>query len=184
MMNSAPQYCNLIILVDLLLLGVLGACNQFLRAAWFYSSTLLCFYAYFISIPFGPLAPGTLSTYTHTSTSTHIAKMPVKTARRCWIPMRTIGKLVAGGGSSVIQEVTPPPSFNPSFAPLFQPLYLSHQLSHPHHQTTSHYHRQNNHHNHRHHHHFTSNSSPTSPRNPQLSQFKITFHFIVSFSVS
>ena len=68
--------------------------------------------------------------------------------------------------------------------PIFQPLYLSHQLSHPHHQTTSHYHRQNNHHNHRHHHHFTSNSSPTSPRNHQLSQFKITFHFIVSFSVS
>ena len=76
---------------------------------------LLCFYAYFISTPFGPLALGPLSTSTHTSTSTHIAKMPVKTARRCWIPMHTIGKLVAGGSSSVIQEVTPPPSLNPSF---------------------------------------------------------------------
>ena len=32
--------------------------------------------------------------------------MPVKTTRRCWIPMFTIGKLVAGGGSSVIEVVT------------------------------------------------------------------------------
>ena len=119
-MNSAPQYCNLIILVDLLLLGVLGTCYQFLRAAWFYGSMLLCFYA---SMLISSLLPLALWPLVHslllipTSTSTHIAKMPVKTARHCWIPMHTIGKLVAGGGSRVIQEVTPPPSFNPSFNP-------------------------------------------------------------------
>ena len=45
------------------------------------------------------------------SSDCRVAKMPVKTARRCWIPMHTIGKLVAGGGSSVIRQGTPP-SFN------------------------------------------------------------------------
>ena len=79
-----------------------------------------------------------------------VAKMPVKTARRCWIPMHTIGKLVAGGGSSVIAPVT---------FPIFQPLY-------PHHPITSH-HRQINHH-----HHFTSNSSPTSPQTPNSPNIK------------
>ena len=62
-----------------------------------------------------PLATSTQPIYPTppppSSSDCRVAKMPVKTARRCWIPMHTIGKLVAGGGSSVIRQGTPP-SFN------------------------------------------------------------------------
>ena len=147
---------------------------------WFYASLLLCFYAYFISTPIGPLALGPLST----SNSYFYFHPHREDARQDRATLLDPDAYHRQAGSWWGLQSDSGSNSSSLFQPLFQPLYLSHQLSHPHHQTTSHYHRQNNHHNHRHHHHFTSNSSPTSPRNHQLSQFKITFHFIVSFSVS